>query len=532
MNTKTKSDSKKTDYDYIIIGSGFGGSVSALRLAEKGYKVLVIEKGKWYSNDDFPKTNWNLKRWLWLPTLRLHGIMKITFLKHIGIISGVGVGGGSLVYANTLPKPKPAFYKTGSWAKLENWETQLKPYYEKAWKMLGAEQNPYFEYGDQILKQLAEKQNRAKHFEPTKVAVFFGEADKTVTDPYFDGKGPERAGCNNCGACMTGCPHNAKNTLDKNYLHLAQKLGVEIIAEKEVVDVSPLGKEDGSDGYKVSFHGATSFFKKQEQLTAKGVIFAGGVLGTVKLLLKLSRKSLPNLSKMVGDDIRTNNESLIFSVSSDKEKDFTKGIAIGSIYHADENTHLEPVRYGRGSGFWRVGIIPTVSKGGFFKRIGEMFGKIIKEPIRYFKLYTVKEFSKQSIVLLFMQHLDSTLSFKRGLFGMKSKLSSGVKPAASIPLANKLAEEYAGFTNGRSFVLLTETLLNVPSTAHILGGSVMGNDSSAGVIDNNHNVFGYKNMMVIDGSAISANPGVNPALTITALAERAMDKLKENKFTN
>ncbi len=530
MNTKTKDDFNKTDYDYIIIGSGFGGSVSALRLAEKGYKVLVIEKGKWYSKDDFPKTNWNLKRWLWLPTLRLHGIMKITFLKHIGIISGVGVGGGSLVYANTLPKPKPAFYKTGSWAKLEDWETQLKPYYEKAWKMLGADFNPYFEYGDQILKKLAEKQNRAEHFEPTKVAVFFGEADKTVDDPYFDGKGPERTGCNNCGACMTGCPHNAKNSLDKNYLHLAQKLGVEIIAEKEVIDVSPLGKDNGSEGYKVSFQGATSFFKKQEQLTAKGVIFAGGVLGTVKLLLKLSRKSLPNLSKMVGYDIRTNNESLIFSVSTDKDKDFTKGIAIGSIYHADENTHLEPVRYGRGSGFWRVGIIPTVSKGGFFKRLGEMLGKIIKEPIRYFKLYTVKEFSKQSIVLLFMQHLDSTLSFKRGLFGMKSSLSTGAKPAVSIPLANKLADEYAGFTNGRSFVLLTETLLNVPSTAHILGGSVMGKDISKGVIDNNHNVFGYKKMMIIDGSTISANPGVNPALTITALAERAMDKLKENKF--
>ena len=530
MDIKTSPTGVQTDYDYIIIGSGFGGSVSALRLAQKGYKVLVIEKGKWYTNKDFPKTNWNLKRWLWLPSLRLYGIMKMTFFNHIGIISGVGVGGGSLVYANTLPKPKPAFYKTGSWANLDKWETELSPYYETAWKMLGADDNPYIELGDRVLSQLAEKQNRSEHFMPTKVAVFFGEPEKTVADPYFNGEGPERSGCNNCGACMTGCPHNAKNTLDKNYLYLAQKLGVEIIAEKEVVDVNPIGNNDGSDGYNITYQSATSFLKKRSQFTTKNVVFSGGVLGTVKLLLKLKQKSLPNLSDKVGDDIRTNNESLIFSVTTDKDKDLTQGIAIGSIYHADKNSHLEPVRYGRGSGFWRIGMIPTVSEGGFFSRIGEMLGKIFKEPVKYFKSYTVRDFSKQSIVLLFMQHLDSTLRFRRGLFGMKSSVTTGEKPVASIPLANKLADEYASLINGKSFVLLTETLLNIPSTAHILGGSVMGKDISEGVIDSNHNVYGYKNMMVIDGSAISANPGVNPALTITALAERAMDKVKKNNL--
>lgn len=530
MVNKTSSKANKTDYDYIIIGSGFGGSVSALRLAQKGYKVLVIEKGKWYANKDFPKTNWNLKRWLWLPSLRLHGIMKMTFFNHIGIISGVGVGGGSLVYANTLPKPKPTFYKTGSWAKLANWETELSNYYETAWTMLGAKENPYLELGDKILNQLAKNQNRPEHFEATKVAVFFGEADETVEDPYFNGEGPERTGCNNCGACMTGCPHNAKNTLDKNYLYLAQKLGVEIIAEKEVVDVKPLGNNDGSEGYNITYQSATSFIKKRNTFSSKSVIFSGGVLGTVKLLLKLKQKSLPNLSEKVGDDIRTNNESLIFSVTTDKDKDLTQGIAIGSIYHADENSHLEPVRYGRGSGFWRIGVIPTVSDGGFFSRIGEMLGKIFKEPVKYFKSYTVRDFSKHSIVLLFMQHLDSTLRFRRGLFGMKSSVTTGEKPVASIPLANKLAVEYGELINAKSFVLLTETLLNIPSTAHILGGSVMGKDASEGVIDSNHHVYGYKNMMVIDGSTISANPGVNPALTITALAERAMDKVKKNNL--
>lgn len=526
MDTKTSANTSKTDYDYIIIGSGFGGSVSALRLAEKGFKVLVIEKGKWYSNNDFPKTNWNLKKWLWLPSLRFHGIMKMTFFRHIGIISGVGVGGGSLVYANTLPKPKSTFYNTGSWAKLENWETDLAPYYETAWKMLGAANNPNLESADKFLQQLANNQKRPEHFEPTKVAVFFGEADKTVPDPYFNGEGPERSGCNNCGACMTGCPHNAKNTLDKNYLYLAQKLGVEILAEKEVVDVKPLGNKDGSDGYKIIYQSSTSFFKKQTQITSKGVIFSGGVLGTVKLLLKLKRKSLPNLSNKIGKDIRTNNESLIFSVTEDKTKDFTKGIAIGSIYHPDENSHLEVVRYGKGSGFWRLGTFPNAAQGGLLQRMQQMIGKILKEPIKYFKLFTVKDFSKQSIVLLFMQHLDSTLQFKRGIFGMKSKVSSGTKPIASIPTANKLANEYGELINAKSFVLLTETLLNIPSTAHILGGAVMGKNSDEGVIDRKHRVFGYKNLLIIDGSSISANPGVNPSLTITALAERAMKKLK------
>lgn len=526
MDTKTSTNTLLTNYDYIIIGSGFGGSVSALRLAEKGFKVLVIEKGKWYSKNDFPKTNWNLKKWLWLPSLRFHGIMKMTFLRHIGIISGVGVGGGSLVYANTLPKPKSTFYNNGSWAKLENWETELAPHYETAWKMLGATTNPYLESADKLLQQLATNQKRVKHFEPTKVAVFFGEPDKTVADPYFNGKGPERSGCNNCGACMTGCRYNAKNTLDKNYLYLAQKLGVEILAEKEVIDVKPLGNKDGSDGYKIIYQSATSFLKKQTEITSKGVIFSGGVLGTVKLLLKLKIKSLPNLSNKIGKDIRTNNESLIFSITDDKTRDFTKGIAIGSIYHPDNDSHLEVVRYGKGSGFWRLGIFPNTSQGGLLQRLKQMFRKIIKEPIKYLKLFTVKDFSKQSIVLLFMQHLDSTLQFKRGIFGMKSKVSSGTKPIASIPTANKLANEFGELINAKSFVLLTETVLNIPSTAHILGGAVMGENSDIGVIDHKHRVFGYKNMLIIDGSSISANPGVNPSLTITALAERAMEKLK------
>ncbi|MCF6169984.1 MAG: GMC oxidoreductase [Bacteroidales bacterium] len=516
------------NYDYVIIGSGFGGSVSALRLCEKGYKVLLVEKGKWYGKDDFPETNWNLKKWLWLPSLRFFGIMKMTFFRHVSIISGVGVGGGSLVYANTLPTPKPAFYNTGSWKGLENWEAVLKPHYATALRMLGATPNPHLELGDNLLQQLASQQGRGGHFEAARVSVFFGEAEKTVPDPYFNGEGPARSGCNICGACMTGCRHNAKNSLDKNYLHLARNKGLEIIAENEVLGVKPRGSQDGSEGYTVTFRNATSFFNKRKTtVRTKGVVFAGGVLGTVKLLLKLKKTSLPRLSKRVGDDVRTNNESLIFSITPDKEKDLTKGIAIGSVYHADENSHLEPVRYGQGSGFWRLMMVPVVSGGSFFSRMFQITGKILRHPIVYFRLFTVKDFARQSIVLLFMQHLDSTLVFRRGFFRMKTKVSKGSRPKAQIPLAARLAEKYGELTGGKSFVILTESVLNMPSTAHILGGAVMGKSEAEGVIDKNNRVFGYKNMLVCDGSMVSANPGVNPSLTITALAERAMEKIAE-----
>ncbi|RLD41704.1 MAG: GMC family oxidoreductase [Bacteroidetes bacterium] len=515
------------NYDYVIIGSGFGGSVSALRLCEKGYKVLIIEKGKWYAKDDFPKTNWNLKKWLWLPSLRFFGIMKMTFFKHVGIISGVGVGGGSLVYANTLPKPKATFYKTGSWSGLENWETTLKPHYETALRMLGAAKNPYLELGDNLLQKLAIQEGRGEHFEAADVSVFFGEADKTFPDPYFNGKGPERTGCNICGACMTGCRYNAKNSLDKNYLHLALNKGLKIIAEKEVVGVKPIDKTDGTDGYSITFQCSTSLFSKQKTtIQSKAVIFAGGVLGTVKLLLQLKKTTLPNLSDRVGDDVRTNNESLIFNVNLNKEKDLTKGIAIGSVYHADEHSHLEPVRYGRGSGFWRTLLVPVVTEGNFFSRMFQIAGKILRHPFTYLRFVTVKDFSKQSIVLLFMQHLDSTLSLRKGLLGMKSSVTKGRQPKAQIPTASRLAEKYGKLVGGgKSFVVLTESVLNMPSTAHILGGAVMGLNANEGVIDKNNHVFAYKNMLVCDGSTVSANPGVNPSLTITALTERAMSKI-------
>ncbi len=509
-------------YDYIIVGSGFGGSVSAYRLAQKGYSVLVIEKGKWYNAEDFPKTNWNLPKWLWLPSLRFYGIMKMSFFKDIGILSGTGVGGGSLVYANTLPIPKENFYNKGSWATLNNWKETLAPYYITAKQMLGSALNPQLETGDLLMQELAKKRNKNEKFEPTEVSVFFGEPEVEVDDPFFNGKGPARSGCTFCGACMTGCRHNAKNSLDKNYLYLAQNLGVEIIAENEVIDVVPIGNTDGSNGYTIKTKSSTKLFKNKNSFKTDNIIFSAGVMGTIKLLLKLKQKRLPNISKNLGHNILTNNEALIFSVSEDSSQDLSKGIAIGSILDVDDKTHLEIVRYGQGSGFWRLGMLPNVVGNNFFSRMGNMFYKLAKNPIKYLKLATVRDFAKQSTVLLFMQQIDTKLQFKKGLFKMKSIVSSGEKPSAQIPLAYELAQQYSEINNGKPMVLLTETLFNMPSTAHILGGAVMGDSTENGVIDKTNHVFGYKNMMICDGSMISSNPGVNPSLSITAITEYAM----------
>jgi len=517
---------KQLDYDYIIIGSGFGGAVSALRLSEKGYKVLVIEKGKWYNANDFAKTNWNLPKWLWVPFLRFFGIMKLTIFRHLAVLSGVGVGGGSLVYANTLPIPKSNFYKTGSWSQLKDWETELKPFYNTAQAMLGATKNPVLFNGDFELQELAKKIGKESDFEHTNVAIYFGENGKKSSDPYFKGKGPERSGCTFCGGCMTGCRYNAKNTLDKNYLYLAQQLGTKIIAENEVFNVLPINKKDGSDGYKVFLKESTKFFKKKQHFTTKGIIFSGGVLGTIKLLLKIKDKSLPNLSNKLGEDIRSNNETLVSVSKLDKTKDVSKGIAIGSMLHTDENSHVEIVRYSEGSNFWKFLHLPYTTGSNTLVRLLKMFVAFLKSPIDYFKIYFSNSWSKSTVVLLFMQTIDSTLKIKLNSFGgINTKLSKGKKPSPFIPESIAISKKYSEITNGKETSFALETLAGIPSTAHILGGAVMGENAAEGVIDTDNKVFGYKNMYVIDGAMISANPGVNPSLTITAIAERAMHQI-------
>lgn len=525
MNSTSKNS---LDYDYIIIGSGFGGAVSALRLSEKGYKVLVIEKGKELKANDFPKSNWRLRKWLWLPMFRFFGFFKMTFFRHVGILSGVGVGGGSLVYANTLPIPEKAFFNSGNWEGICDWEEELKPFYQTAETMLGSVENPKLYDSDITLKAVSKQYGKEKEFKASKVAVFFGEPEKVVPDPFFNGKGPEREGCSFCGGCMTGCRHNAKNTLDKNYLHLARQLGTEIIAENKVVSVTTIGKKDGSDGYLVTFKKTTNYlFSRKKTLKAKGIVFSGGVLGTVRLLLNMKKSKLPNLSDSLGDHVRTNNESLVLVHSKDKTKDFSKGIAIGSIFPPDGDTHLEPVRYASGSGFWKTLGVPLVQGKSFFTRIAKLFWALISSPFSWLRIYFSKNFAKESVILLFMQNLDSTLKLKRGLINLKSKVSTGNAPTAYMPFAKELAEATSKEVNGKPFILVTEALLGTPTTAHILGGAVIAQTIENGVIDKEHKVFGYENMLICDGSAISANPGVNPALTITAMSERAMGFISE-----
>lgn len=513
-------------YDFVIIGSGFGGSVSALRLREKGYTVLVIEKGREWKPEQFPRTNWNLRKWMWLPAFRCFGFFKMTFLRHVGILSGVGVGGGSLVYANTLPRPKEPFFHSGNWKGLADWKEELEPFYAEAEKMLGANSNPRLFDADLALKNVAGKINRAEEFEPTNVAVFFGEPEKKVADPYFNGEGPDREGCRFCGACMTGCRHNAKNTLDRNYLYLARKKGADLVSEARVRRVTPLGKPDGSDGYEVLYRKSTNWlFTSPVRIRCRGVVFAGGVLGTVRLMLNMKNRHMPGLSDCVGDFIRTNNESLVLIHSRDQSLDLSKGIAIGSIFPPDGDTHLEAVRYGSGSGFWKMMGVPLTHGRNMPVRAGKLLIHLLTKPFSWLRIYFTRNFSKSSMILLFMQHLDSTVRFKKGWINLRSVISSGKPPSAFMALSKELAERTACLIKGKPFVMATEALTGTPTTAHILGGCVIGKDASEGVIDKDHRVFGYRNLYVCDGSAISANPGVNPALTITAMTERAVKNI-------
>lgn len=513
------------DYDWLIIGSGFGGSPCGLRLAQKGYSVLMLEKGADLGPAEFPKSNWNLPRWLWAPWLGFRGLFKMTFFRHVTILSGVGVGGGSLTYACTHPVPKASFFTNDSWAHLADWETELSPHYEVAKRMLGVTPTPMLTASDEVLQKVAKGRGQPDAFHSTDVAVYFGKPGVEVEDPYFDGMGPPRTGCIKCGGCMLGCRHGAKNSLDKNYLYLARKLGMKLQAETEVTAVRPL--PDG--GYRVEYkRGGWPLFRKKGSVTATKVIFAGGVLGSVPLLskLKADAEALPRLSDQLGARVRTNSEALIGVVTPKRDIDYSRGIAIGSIFQTDDKSHLEPVRYPAGSGFFRSVMAPHVAGRTFVERFARLVTVIVRHPIRLAKVFFVRDWAKQTMILLYMRTTEGTLRLRRNIWGgLSSAREEGEAPTASIPEATELAHEVAAHMQGTPMSVVTETILNIPTTAHILGGCTMGKDAAQGVIDVDHQVFGYEGLYVIDGAAVSANPGVNPSLTITAMAERAMSKI-------
>ncbi|HLL45467.1 MAG TPA: GMC family oxidoreductase [Longimicrobiaceae bacterium] len=520
-------------WDFVVVGSGFGGSVSALRLAEKGHRVLVLEKGRRFRPEDFPRSNWRLRRWLWMPRLGFRGPFQMKFLRHLTAVSGVGVGGGSLVYANTLPVPGDAFFDAPGWRHLADWKAELAPAYGRARRMLGATRYPRSTFPDEVMAAVARDLGREGHLHPVEVGTFLGEPGKTVPDPYFGGEGPARTGCTHCGGCMLGCGMGAKNTLDRNYLYLAERRGAEVCPEHEVDWIRPV-----EGGYELEvLDGPVRPWRRRRRrvLRARGVVLAGGVLGTVPLLLRLrgSPRGLPRLSPRLGEFVRTNSEVLMGVVSERRDRAMSEGVAITSILHTDDCSTLEPVRYPAGSGFFRVLMAPHGPGATAGERIRGALGALARSPRRALRAFLNPDFGRHSLILLYMRTLDSHLSLRPARWGRgaRSVLAHGPAPTAAIPEATALGERVAAHADGFLASLATETLFGIPTTAHVLGGCVMGDSPETGVIDAAHQVWGYPGLYVVDGSAVSANPGVNPSLTICALAERAMERIPARSGT-
>ncbi|MFL7838193.1 MAG: GMC oxidoreductase [Candidatus Promineifilaceae bacterium] len=538
-------DKKKTFqaadvYDFVIIGSGFGGSVSAYRLAEKGYSVLVLERGKRFNSEDFPKSNLNIFNSMWMPSIRCFGIFRLVFFKDLWLGSGAGVGGGSLVYASTHIKPPKAFFEGPEWCDLADWETELEPYYDVANRMLGTSENPCFWPADHQLYEIAKELGTEETFKPTPVGIFFGEPGVTVADPYFDGMGPSRTGCIHCGGCMVGCRHNAKNTLDKNYLYLAEKLGAQVWPEQNVLDIRPLyGPQTGAARYEIEIEKITDwFFKRRGTVHARNVVVSGGVLGTVDLLLKCrdETQSLPFLSRRLGYNVRTNSEAVMGVTARESDIDYSQGVAISSHIWVDNETSVEPVRYPPKSSLLRHVTIPLIPlNGGVWQRIGEVIKYAFNRPRDFLGVKILSKWPERNTVLLVMQTADNLMHLRRGrsimtLFrrGLITEPDEENPILCVVESGREIVERFAKRVNGVPWEGMNDVLDN-PNTAHILGGCGIGADETDGVIDINHQVFNYPGMYVADASAIPSNLGVNPSLTIAAMTERAMSRIPAKK---
>ncbi len=522
------------DYDVLIIGSGFGGSVTALRLTEKGYRVGVLEAGRRFADHEFAKTSWNLRKFLWAPKLGMYGIQRIHLLRNVMILGGAGVGGGSLNYANTLYVPPEPFFADRQWSHITDWRAELMPHYEQAQRMLGVVKNPTFTDADRVMKEVADDMGVGDTFVPTPVGVFFGtDAEKTpgktVPDPYFGGAGPDRTGCIECGSCMTGCRYGAKNTLVKNYLGLAEKAGAQVLPMRTVTSFEQL--RDGT--WRVDTVATGRWVRKQKKsFTASHLALAAGTYGTQRLLFKMrDAGKLPRLSDRLGVLTRTNSESIVgagrYKVSPDL--DLTHGVAITSSIHPTSDTHIEPVRYGKGSN--AMGLLQTLMtdgagpRGTDVPRWKQFFQEAAKSPRGTLRMLNARHWSERTMIMLVMQHLDNSITTitkrtKLGFRRVTSKQGHGEPNPTWIPVGNEVTRRVAAKISGIAGGTWGE-LFNIPLTAHYLGGAAISDSPQNGVIDPYQRVYGYPTLSVVDGAAISANLGVNPSLSITAQAERA-----------
>lgn len=510
-------------YDFVIVGSGFGGSISAMRLAEKGYKVAILEEGLSWNEKNFPKTNWNVRKFLWFPLFRFFGFQSISFLKNLVVLHGKGVGGGSLVYANTLMRPHSQVFQHSNWPHLNNWQQELEPFYQRAEKMLGVTQNLMLNDAELALKKTAEQLGVAETFHPTQVGVYFGQPGIEVPDPYFEGEGPARSGCIACGGCMVGCRYNAKNMLTKNYLWFAQKFSAQIFSGIKVFRITPQ-----SDSYLVETQLTQSWLRLNgKNFYAKKVILAAGVLGTIKLLLQNRDefKTLPQISMTLGKNVRTNGESLlgVTSFSKNKNKDYSQGIAIGAAIHPNGHTKIEAVKYPEGSSLMRLLAAPLTENGTPWTRPLKMLVRLVMTLPTFLRIFFAKNWAQRSVILLVMQNIDSKIDLflkKSFLFRRLSGVPTDMPSPSYIPEAQQAAQAMASVMEGFAQNSVPEVLLASATTAHILGGACMADSSEKGAIDSKHEVYGYPGLYICDGSVIPVNLGVNPSLTISALSER------------
>ncbi|HEY0639243.1 MAG TPA: GMC family oxidoreductase [Pseudonocardiaceae bacterium] len=510
------------EYDVVVVGSGFGGSVAALRLTEKGYRVAVLEAGRRFADEDFARTSWDARRFLWAPAVGCYGIQRIHLLPDVMVLAGAGVGGGSLVWANTSYRPLDDFYADPQWAGITDWRAELAPHYDQAERMLGVTEYAGWTPHDEVMRSVAEDMGVGGTFHRAPVAVYFGEPGVAADDPYFGGAGPRRTGCTECGSCMTGCRVGAKNTLTKNYLYLAEKAGAEV---HPLTTVTALRERPGG-GWTIETRRSDRRLRRgRRTFTAGQVVLAAGTWGTQRLLHRMRDTGvLPGLSGRLGELTRTNSESILGALARevDPERDFSRGVAITSSFHPDARTHIEPVRYGRGSN--AMGLLQTLLTDGDRSRWRQLLGQVVRRP-SLLRALSVRRWSERTVIALVMQSLDNSIvvSGRKNLFGRRtltSRQGHGEPNPNWIPAGNDAVRRVAAKIDGIAGGSWGE-ILNVPLTAHFIGGCVIGSSPAAGVVDPYHRAFGHPTLSIVDGSAITANLGVNPSLTILAQAERA-----------